>query len=72
MTASQVFVVTGFALAAVLLVAVEWTARREDSQIPTMGELCGLIMQYEVARLPVGRIGVLGLWWWVGWHFFAR
>ena len=30
------------------------------------------VMRYEVGRLPVGRIGVFGLWWWMGWHFLAR
>ena len=25
-----------------------------------------------VGKVPVGRIALLGFWWWMGWHFFAR
>jgi hypothetical protein len=32
----------------------------------------GFVMQYQVGKVPVGRVAVLGFWWWVGWHFFAR
>jgi hypothetical protein len=62
----------GFTLALVLFAAVEWAARREGSKIPTLGEVCGFVMRYWVGRVPVGRIGVFGFWWWLGWHLFAR
>jgi hypothetical protein len=62
----------GFLLAFALLIAVEWAARRPGSRIPTLGEVCTWAVEYEVARVPVGRIGVVTLWWWVGWHFLAR
>ena len=62
----------GFLLAGVLFLVVEWAARREGSRIPTFGDVCSSVMTYEVGRVPVGRIGLLGFWWWVGWHFFAR
>ena len=29
-------------------------------------------MRYEVGPVPVGRIGLFGFWWWLGWHFLAR
>jgi hypothetical protein len=29
-------------------------------------------MDYRVGKVPVGRIAVLGFWWWAGFHFFAR
>jgi hypothetical protein len=64
--------ISGFLVALALFAVVEWRARREDSTTPTLGELTGFVMQYEVGRLPVGRIAVFGFWWWVGWHFFAR
>jgi hypothetical protein len=51
---------------------VEWAARREDSRIPTFGDVCAYVMRYEVGPVPVGRIALFGFWWWMGWHFFAR
>lgn len=62
----------GFLAALVLFAAVEWMARREGSRIPTLGEVCAYVMRYEVGLVPVGRIGLFGFWWWLGWHFLAR
>ena len=69
---SRIIVVTLFVLAASCFVVVGWLSHRERSKIPTFGQLSGFVMQYQVGRVPVGRIAVLGFWWWVGWHFFAR
>lgn len=55
-----------------LFAVVEWLARREGSRIPTLGEVCAYVMRYEVGPVPVGRIGLFGFWWWLGWHFLAR
>ncbi|MDG4779763.1 MULTISPECIES: DUF6186 family protein [Micromonospora] len=62
----------GFLAALVLFAVVEWMARREGSRIPTLGEVCAYVMRYEVGLVPVGRIGLFGFWWWLGWHFLAR
>jgi hypothetical protein len=62
----------GFLLGMALFGLVEWLARREGSKLPTLGELCAYVMRYEVGPVPVGRIGLLGFWWWIGWHFLAR
>lgn len=62
----------GFLAALVLFAVVEWLARREGSRIPTLGEVCAYVMRYEVGLVPVGRIGLFGFWWWLGWHFLAR
>ncbi len=62
----------GFLTALVLFAVVEWMARREGSRIPTLGEVCAYVMRYEVGPVPVGRIGLFGFWWWLGWHFLAR
>jgi hypothetical protein len=62
----------GFLLALALAAAVEWAARRPGSPIPTLSDVCTWVIGYEVRRVPVGRLGVIGLWWWVGWHFLAR
>lgn len=64
--------IAGFLVALALFVVVEWAARREGSRIPTLGELCAHLMRYEVGSVPVGRIGLFGFWWWLGWHFLAR
>lgn len=61
-----------FALGGLSFVVVSWFARREDAKVPSAGELTGFVMGYQVGRVPVGRIAVLGFWWWLGWHFFAR
>ncbi|WP_213451018.1 DUF6186 family protein [Rhizomonospora bruguierae] len=72
MSISRLLAIAAFTLAAALVASVEWAARREGSRIPTLGDLCAGVMRYRVGRVPVGRVAVLGLWWWLGWHFFAR
>jgi hypothetical protein len=62
----------GFLTALLLFAAVEWFARREGSRIPALGDLCAYVMRYEVGSVPVGRIGLFGFWWWLGWHLLAR
>lgn len=69
---TKALVIALFVLAAVAFAVLGWLARGEDSKIPRFGDLAAIVMQYEVGRIPVGRIAVLGFWWWVGWHFFAR
>jgi hypothetical protein len=63
--------ISGFVLAGLLIVAVEWVARR-TRQIPSLGDMAAVVMTHEVGRIPVGRVAVFGFWWWVGWHFLAR
>jgi Family of unknown function (DUF6186) len=72
MSVTRVLAIAGFLSVLVMLAAVEIAARRESSKIPTLAEVCGFVMRYQVGRLQVGRIAVYGFWWWVGWHFFAR
>ncbi|MEV0270819.1 MAG: hypothetical protein HOV71_08330 [Hamadaea sp.] len=67
----RMLAIAGFILAGLLVLAVEWAARR-TSRIPTLGDLAAVVMTHEVGRIPVGRIAVFGFWWWVGWHFLAR
>lgn len=69
---SRIVIISLFVVVAAGFVVVSWMSRREDSKIPTFGDLSGFVMQYEVGKVPVGRVAVLGFWWWVGWHFFAR
>ncbi|GAA2617773.1 hypothetical protein GCM10010399_55930 [Dactylosporangium fulvum] len=72
MTAGQVLIAAAFAVALGLFGVVEFFARREGSKVPTLGEVCGVVMRYRVGPLPVGRIAMFGFWWWLGWHFLAR
>jgi hypothetical protein len=69
---SRVIIISLFALAGVAFVVVELLSRRENSKIPSLGDISGFVMRYQVGRVPVGRVALLGFWWWVGWHFFAR
>ncbi len=72
MTVTRVASIVAFVGVFAVFAAVEWAARREGSRIPTLGDVCGVVLRYRVGRLPVGRLAVYGFWWWVGWHFFAR
>ncbi len=66
MTSREVTIL-GFALIGVALLVVEWLSRRRGSQIPTLSQMVGFVM-----RQRWGRLGVLYVWWWIGWHFLAR
>ena len=69
---SRLLTVGGFIAAGLLFAVMEVLARREGSKLPTLGELCGHLLRYRAGGLPVGRILLYGLWWWLGWHLFAR
>jgi hypothetical protein len=72
MSVTRVLAMAAFGAVIVMVVGVELAARRPESKIPTLAEMGGFVMRYRVGTLPVGRVAVLGFWWWVGWHFFAR
>ena len=69
---SRFIIISVFLVAALAFATVELLSRREGSRVPSLGDLSGFVMQYQVGRVPVGRVAVLGFWWWIGWHFFAR
>ena len=69
---SRFIIISLFLVAALAFATVELLSRREGSRVPSLGDLSGFVMQYQVGRVPVGRVAVLGFWWWIGWHFFAR
>lgn len=66
MTSGQI-TVWGFVLIGLAVVGVELAAHRPGSRIPTFGALIGFIM-----RERWGRMGMLFVWWWLGWHFLSR
>ena len=72
MSATRATAVLAYAAVLVAVVGLEVAARRPGSRVPALSDLCGFVMRYRVGGLPIGRIAVLGLWWWVGWHFLAR
>ncbi len=61
-----------FVLGGLVLVTLTLLSRREGSRVPSFADIAGFVMAYQVGRVPVGRVAILGFWWWVGWHFLAR
>lgn len=57
----------GFILIGLGIVGVELTARRPGSRVPPFSAMIGFIM-----RERWGRLGILFVWWWIGWHFLSR
>lgn len=47
-------------------VGFDWAARL-GARLPTFGEAVSL-----VSRSRLVRLALIGLWWWLGWHFLAR
>ena len=72
MSMTRLLAITGFVLAGLAILVVEWAARRPDSRVPTLGEVSAVVMRYELGGLPIGRLSILGFWFWLGWHFLAR
>lgn len=72
MSVTRIATLVAYGLALVLIVTLEVAGRRENSRVPTLAQLCGFVMRYRVGRVPLGRVALLGFWWWVGFHFFAR
>lgn len=69
---TRAIIIALFGLAGLLFAALSVASRQPGSRIPSLGEVGGFIMAYRVGRIPLGRVAVLGFWWWVGLHFFAR
>lgn len=69
---TKTIIIVAFLAVTVAVAALELLARRDNSKIPTLSDLTAFVMTYRAGNVPMGRIAVLGFWWWVGWHFFAR
>lgn len=72
MSATRVATLIAYALALALIGVLEIAGRREGSRVPTLAQICGFVMRYRIGPVPLGRVALLGFWWWVGFHFFAR
>lgn len=59
--------IVGYLGCVVAAVVLELAARREGSQLPTIGDVFG---KFSARRF--GHVAVMLWWWWLGWHFFVR
>jgi hypothetical protein len=57
----------GFVVLALVGLALELSARRAVPPRATVGDLVGILVGTRT-----GRLVVVALWVWVGWHFLAR
>ena len=64
---SRLITIAGFVVIGLALAAVHFHGKRASSRVPSFADLCGLVM-----RERWGRLGVLFVWFWLGWHFLAR
>jgi hypothetical protein len=67
MNLARLLSISLFVLAGLALVVLEVLARREGSRIPTLGAAAAFVMRH-----PAVRVAVYAVWWWLGWHLFAR
>jgi hypothetical protein len=72
MSLTRLAVISGFVAAIVAAIVIETLARRPESRIPRFGEVAAVVMRYDVGGVPIGRLALLGFWFWCGWHFLAR
>lgn len=64
---SHAWGITGYSLLLGVLVAIVAISRRPSSSVSTGGRLI-----LSVRRTRAGRILLVLIWWWVGWHVFVR
>jgi hypothetical protein len=64
---ARTLIAAGFMGLVALMAAVDLAARRRGSTLRTLGDTLSAAL-----RTRPGRIAVLGLWLWLGWHFLAR
>ena len=66
MTSSEL-TAAGFGLILAVAAAVELLAHARRISLPTIDQTLA-----RVRRSPRGRVAVLFVWFWLGWHFLAR
>jgi Family of unknown function (DUF6186) len=64
---SRAITIAGFLAIGVAWIALELAGRSRRTRVPTFAAWLDLLMGYRY-----GRVGVLLVWWWLGWHFLAR
>ncbi len=61
---SWALTVTAYTSALVALIALEVTARVRPGSVPTLGG----VLTWALRRRST-QLGLVLLWWWLGWHF---
>ena len=59
--------ILGYVVIGLAALVVEAFARRPGSRVPTLSEVLRYVM-----RERWGRVGMLLVWWWLGFHFLSR
>ncbi|MEY9930668.1 hypothetical protein ABH926_005315 [Catenulispora sp. GP43] len=59
--------IAGYVVIGVAAVLVELLARRPHSRVPRLSQLVSRVMHEKW-----GRVGMLLVWWWLGFHFLSR
>ena len=57
-------VAAGYALIALVAIAVEIFAQRKPDTIAPIGDMLDHVMKSRTTR-----VAVIAAWWWFGWHF---
>jgi len=63
----RVITIIGYAVIGLAALVVEVVARRPGNRVPTFAQLVRTVM-----RERWGRVGLLLVWWWLGFHFLSR
>jgi hypothetical protein len=64
---SRAITIAGFVVIGVAWIVLEVAGRSRRTAVPTFSGWLDLLMGFRY-----GRVGVLLVWWWLGWHFLAR
>ena len=64
---SRQLTIAGFILTGLAAVTLQAMAVLGRARVPSAGEAIDLLM-----RSRAGRVAVVLVWWWLGWHFLAR
>jgi len=64
---TRALTITGYLAVLVAATALDIAARRPASSLPSIGDLAS-----KLSARRIGRVLVIGWWWWLGWHFFVR
>lgn len=67
MSAGYAATIAAYLSVVAVAIVLEVLGRRPGSTVPTFSDVAT-----AVAATTLGRIALLGLWWWTGWHFLAR
>jgi len=64
---SRAITIAGFVVIGLAWIVLELMGRSRRTTMPTFPRWIDLLRTYRY-----GRLAVLFVWWWLGWHFLAR